>query len=417
MKYGLAASEAFSRLKAMYPEAEDIPGCDSLTRAAYTVLYSGGVCDLGALDLRTSGRFHDSLAPLVSAAEADPEPPLSELRREREKRTITAAILEAHGRLSTEGADPREVGFELRKVLDSVGSDQGTESWETYVDLAEGEMQALADRGNEFTTGLGELDAMFQFRRGHMGIIAAPTSHGKTAMGLRLVYRAAQLGLRVAFLGFEDYSTLPLKLAALSSGVKLESLTRHHSANEEQKRKAREALAVVKSWDGVAIYPPMEMAEFDSRCKAFKPDLIVFDYIQRYAECFGGEDKRSAVGKACSDFQSIVQRNRAYGILCSQVRRREFVKYDQSDSYGQKKNDYGQRKPALSDLKESGDLENYADWVWLLFWPWRERRGEATDLDREKYLIQIAKDKLGPGGEAEVRFDGTTMQYRDRFTV
>lgn len=411
LRYGRGAAEALSRLKAMYPEVEDVPGCDTLTRAALSVLYSGGACDLGELDIRTDGRFHDPLTPLVSGALPDPEPFISELLREREKRTINAAILEAHGRLTSEGADPRTVAFELRKTLDSVGADQGADNWEAYVDLAESEMKALADRGNEFTTGLIDLDRMFQFRRGHMGIVAAPTSHGKTAFSLRLVHRAAQIGLRVAFLGFEDYSTIPLKLASLSAGIPLWWFTRHWEATDEQKRRAREALAVVKSWEGLAIYSPMELSEFDAKVRGFKPDILVLDYVQRYAECYGSDDKRGAVGKACSDFQSIVQRSRSYGVLCSQVRRREFGKF--GDDGG-----FSQRRPALGDLKESGDLENYADWVLMLYWPQKDKRGTEfeNDLDREKYLVTIAKDKLGPGGECEVRFDGATMTYRDRYS-
>ncbi len=403
------AREAFDRLRALFPEAGQVPGSDSVCKAIFEILYAAGeACDLGALDLRTDGRYHDKLAHLLDVA-SEGESGLSELAREDNRQKMLVALSEAQGRLLGEGADPAEIGFKLRSVMDGLMNTGIDATWGDYVEMSHESMEAQARDGMELTAGLSELDGLFQWRRNHMTIVAARTSHGKTAFSLRMVWRALRNGLKVAYLGFEDYSTIPWKLASLATGCPLEFFTRYYAQTPLDKAKADSAINILKTYNGINVYPPMKLSEFDQRVKHAKPDLIVFDYVQRYAEAFGGEEKRNAVGRAASDFQSIIQRNRAYGIMCSQVRRVEFVKE-------QRGGPLGPRKPQLTDLKESGDLENYADAVILLYWPWRDAR-EAHDLEREKYLISVAKDKMGPGGDVECLFDGATMSYRGRYAT
>ena len=165
-----------------------------------------------------------------------------------------------------------------------------------------------------------------------------------------------------------------------------------------------ESLMELSGLDNIHISAPTTIASFGSDCRKKKPDVVILDYVQRYVECYGGDNKREACGKVTSDFQSLVQELGAIGVLCSQVRRRELS------------NNGVPRRPHLSDLKESGDLENYADAVLLLWWPWKDVLDD-NDMDKGRYHIEIAKDKLGECGDLRVRFDPTTLTWQDDFSI
>jgi hypothetical protein len=432
---GEGGRDLYHRLKVRFPEFDEIPGMDATTKAAIEVLYTTGLCDFGSFDLRTQGRYHDALVQLIGvhdATDAHPGPgepagdpvhgdpgealeaaklegddALQELCREKDRATLLIDLTEASAKLAQGTASPAETAFELRGKLDKVAGSSGVQGWDDYVGEAELEMTSRAEGGPELTYGLIELDAKYNLHRGHMAINAGPTSHAKTAAALRLLLRGEERGLRGAALCFEDLRSIPWKLASIKKQVPMEWFTRYYAQSPENRAAAVDALTDVRLMTNIRIFPPMPLSDFEGQLKDWKPDIIILDYVQRYVECYFPEtSKREGVGKTASDFQNIVQRHGAYGVLNCQVRRRENTKGGAGPP----------RRPGLSDLKESGDLENYADSVLLLWWPHRDRPDDA-DLDREDYRIEIAKDKLGPGGEVKLRFKGETMSIFDRFTM
>lgn len=428
LRRGEAGRDLYHRLKTGFPKHEDIPGMDATTKAAMEILYVGGLCDFGSFDLRTKGRYHDALVSIVGVLpdahagddswkpsrddlhgdpREDGEEALRELLREKDRMTLLADLSEAVTKLAQGTSGPQETAFELRGKLDKVSGQAGGQSWDDYVGEAEKEMVSRAEGGPELTYGLSELDGHYNLHRGNMAIVAGPTSHAKTALALRMMLRAEERGLRAAALCFEDLRSIPWKLASIKRQVPMEWFTRYYAQPKENKAKASDALVDVQMMQNIRVFPPMTLSDFEGQMKDFRPDVIVLDYVQRYVECnYPETSKREGVGKTASDFQNIIQRFGAYGILNCQVRRRENTKGGSGPP----------RRPFLSDLKESGDLENYADSVLLLWWPHRDRPDDA-DLDREDYRIDVAKDKLGPGGEVKLRFKGETMSFFNRFSM
>lgn len=429
---GERGRDVYTRLKATFEKAEEIPGQDSVTKSAFEILYNGGLCDFGAFDLRTKGRYHDALVPLVRVPErslsgddtgvttgkpvlGDPRPEvraeaeaaLKELIREKDRATLMLDLSEATVKLAQGTVGPAEAAFELRGKLDKISGNTEGQSWEDYVGSAEHEMVSRSEGGPELTYGLTELDAKYNLHRGNMAIVAGATSHAKTATTLRIMLRAEERGLRSAALCFEDLRSIPWKLAAIKRQIPMEWFTRYYAQPPDHRAKASDALVDVQMMSNIRIFGPQTLSDFEAKLKDWKPDIVILDYVQRYVECYYPEtSKREGVGKTASDFQNIVQRYGAYGILNCQIKRRENTKGGSGPP----------RRPFLSDLKESGDLENYADSVLLLWWPHRDRPDDES-LDREDYRIEIAKDKLGPGGEVKLRFKGETMSLFDRFTM
>lgn len=304
------------------------------------------------------------------------------------------------------GRKPSSVVEDLRDVLDGSPTPSATPSWGDYLCQAEKELSETLSRGPELTSGLRELDAIHTFRRKNVHVVAAPTSHGKTAFSLRMANRAVDAGLTVAYWCFEDWSSIPYKVISQRFGVPLEWYTKYHLTSKEERVKADSFMALGKTISGLHVIPEMPYGSFRAEVKRIRPDVVVCDYIQRYAESYGAsESKREACGKLASDFDSLVKEFNAYGILCSQVRRRE-----------NKEGGSGPRRPTLYDLKESGDIENYASSVLMLYWPWKDALDKQR-LDKKDYLIMVEKDKLGQCGETHVIFDGETQNHRDKYEL
>lgn len=403
LREGESAKETWTELKEHFPESGKIPGLGPTEKAIFEALYEGGLCGIDVFDLRTSGAYHDAIQGCLGDSQPDAgKAALDELIREKARQIILLASAKAVSSLGAGGVDPAKVGEELETAVKSVSQAGKNRGWKEYVKVAREEYAQLVKHGSILKTGLKALDGKFMFRRRQMSIIAAPTSHGKTSFATALANSAIKQGLRVSMLCFEDYTTLPMKMAAQRFKKPLQWFTRYDLATEPQRVEVDSAMLELGRERSIEVYPPMRIGQFGAAIRKTSPDVVILDYVQRYAECYGGDEKRESCGRLASDFQSLVQELGAIGILCSQVRRRELT------------NKGIPRRPNLGDLKESGDLENYADAVLLLWWPWKDSLTD-NDMDRERYHIEIAKDKLGECGEVKVRFDASKLSWRDEY--
>ena len=387
-------------MRGRFSKPESIPGVDPVTRAVYEVLYGSGMCDFPTLDLRTKGMYHDHLQPLVSDG-GDAEA-FATLCKEDKRSKLLIALSKAQDRLVSGGADPDVVEEELRNST-SVAPPEGYVDWRSYIGSATSEMKSMVDRGVELDTGLAELDSFFTMRRSSPVVVAAPTSQGKTAFCLRMAARASMRGLSSAILCCEDWTTIPYKLASHIYQVPLEYFTKYHLYGRSERALADGALSALSDIKNIHICREMPLASFAAELTKWKPDLVVLDYAQRYSAIYGGESPRESLGKLACDFESLLKRHNAYGLLASQIRRRE-------------QTEGRPRRPSLYDLKESGEIENYASAVLMMYWPWKDA-ADKSRLDKNKYIISVEKDKTGQCGEVEVVFDGSTQTHRDKFSV
>jgi len=402
LKGGPEAEPAFRRLKSSFPEADSLPGAERAAHAIYHALLSGGLTDLPGLDLRTGGRHHEAAEQLIEGAPEGPcGPLLDELDKEARRRSLMVATTRATTKLM-EGDDPDEVYAGLVQCVQPGA--KNNDGLASRVDVAASEYIHSSSVGVELESGLSALDAIHTMRRGLLTVVAAPTSHGKTSWAIRMTLRAAQRGLKVAYLCLEDYASMPYKLSSQRYGVPLEHYVRPWACTDGERARALNCLTMMKEYDGrVDILPDATLPRFEAAAKG--ADLVICDYIQKYIERFGGDkSRREAAGRLTSDFQDIVKRTNSLGILCSQVSRRQRPGQGSGPP----------RRPDLYDLKESGDIENFADAVLILYWPWFENK--TGQLERGNYEIVVAKDKMGPCGVVSCSFDGSTQTWRDLFS-
>lgn len=398
---GTPQRKTYQALLEAFRDAEAIPGCDASTRALFVALYAGGPGDFAALDQRTGYQYHEAIEKLAAEPTPEPAEALAEVVRERDRQHLIAALGKGISDLAG-GAAPQGVSDEIGVALKTVRAASAAPSLDEYVTESIDGLRSLAFRGVELTTGLLALDSLFQFRRSNLCTVGARTSHGKTAFATRVSVRALKAGLSVAYLCFEDYGTWLMKFASQFTQTPLECFTKYHMVSPDDRRKAEKALELCRQFTGLTVLPGMRISEFAAHIERLdaKPDLLVFDYVQKHVEMYGGDMKKNeAAAKATSDFQELARRLGAFGLMTSQLSR------------GAQEN--RQKKPSLDGLKESGDLENYSDAVLLLYYPWRDTL-DADSMRKEDYKIIVAKNKLGESGEVDLRWHGATLTLEDK---
>jgi len=116
-------------------------------------------------------------------------------------------------------------------------------------------------------------------------------------------------------------------------------------------------------------------------------DVVVIDYLQKLN--YYGDNTKKAITDMMERFCSFAKDNDIAFIIVSQLRRTDKV------------------EPDVSDLKESGDIENFADKIVLL------HRNSTTDINESKKgWYKVAKNRQGPTTEkVELRFDVNCLRF------
>ncbi|MEG2338508.1 MAG: DnaB-like helicase C-terminal domain-containing protein, partial [Clostridium sp.] len=125
-------------------------------------------------------------------------------------------------------------------------------------------------------------------------------------------------------------------------------------------------------------------------------DIIIIDYLQLMSGSRSSESRQQEVSEISRSLKAIAKEMGAPVIALSQLSRAPEVRAD--------------HRPILSDLRESGSIEQDADVVMFLY------RDEYYDKESEKKGIAeviIAKQRNGPTGTVELAWIGQYTRFRD----
>jgi len=245
------------------------------------------------------------------------------------------------------------------------------------------------------TTGLGGLDGMLNgFGRSDLIILAARPGMGKTSMALNVAVNAAKAtGKTVAIFSLEmSKEQLVTRVLSNEATVENERLITGNLREQDWTNIAN-AVAVLS---GLNILiddnPLLSVADMNAKCRRLDNlGLVVIDYLQLMTSA-GGKTKYSSENRqqAVSDMSrmlKIMAKELQVPVLClSQLSRASEKRSDE-------------KRPMLSDLRESGSIEQDADVVLFLF------RDDYYNRDSEKRNIAeciIAKNRHGKTGTVEL---------------
>jgi replicative DNA helicase len=251
-------------------------------------------------------------------------------------------------------------------------------------------------------SGYIDLDRLLGgFQRTDLIILAARTSVGKTSFALNLAVNAAvKARANVAVFSLEmSAEQLASRLLSMESGVDSPRIRSGH-LNEQESRKLSHAvnfLAEAPIWvDDTPSIPIMELRSKARRLAVEQGlDLIIVDYLQLVV-ADGGESRVQEIGQISRALKSLARELRVPIIALSQLSRA----VEQRTPH----------IPQLSDLRESGSIEQDADVVLFIY------RDEKYNPDTDKKGVAdiiVAKHRNGPTGKVELLFMERTTKFLD----
>lgn len=249
----------------------------------------------------------------------------------------------------------------------------------------------MADR--IVTTGLSDLDKMLEIRDGSVTVLAARPSMGKTALALTITGNVAgTLNRQVDFYSLEmPAQELTMRMVCQRAKISGSRIKRKESLSEDEmlfiERSAAEVASMkIAPFDvGYNSWPRMR-AEILRCRRARQSRLVVVDYLQLMDNASSGDNRNLEIGSITRDMKAVAKEVGIPIILLSQLSRNPEQRKE--------------KKPVLSDLRDSGSIEQDADNVVFIH----------RDQDNITELL-IAKQRNGPTGSVPVYWDSTLARF------
>ncbi|MCM8711397.1 replicative DNA helicase [Clostridium sp. SYSU_GA19001] len=271
------------------------------------------------------------------------------------------------------------------------------------------EIERLFNNKGQITgvpSGFPDLDAKTSgFQKGDMVLIAARPSMGKTTFALNLAQHAAlRAGKSIAIFSLEmSKEQLAYKLLCAEANVDMLKLRTGNLDDKDWENiaKASGPLAAAKIFiDDTAGVSVMEMR---SKCRRLKLehgiDMILIDYLQLMSGS-NSESRQQEVSEISRSIKALAKEMQCPVIALSQLSRAPEQRAD--------------HRPMLSDLRESGSIEQDADLVMFLY------RDEYYNKETEEKNVAeciIAKQRNGPTGTVKLAWLGQYSKFGSLDTV
>ncbi len=329
-----------------------------------------------------------------------------------EKARLRAAIA-ASSKLSAAAyaaeAPSSEIVVDAAEALFAIGGDGLDGSSVSLAELVAPSIEALekaAARGTGVVTGLAtgflKLDEMTSgLHPGDLCLVAARTSQGKTALAMNMAEHFAETEMTLVF--SLEMSAHQLFMRLLSSKARVNS-HRLRAANLDEAEWARISAALgVLSDRKMRIDDRGGIGVREVRARArqvqakYGLGAIVVDYIQLMRGRGNFENRTQEIGTISRGLKAVGKELGVPVVACAQLSRNAEPKP------GQKA-----RRPQLSDLAESGSLENDADVALLIY---RPEQDEDAEICRAEVIV--AKQRNGPVGTVNLAWNASLLRFEN----
>ena len=254
------------------------------------------------------------------------------------------------------------------------------------------------------TTGFKDLNKKINgLQRTDLILLAARPAMGKTAFSLNLVQNAALKGdASVAVFSLEmSKEQLVQRMLSAQSNVELSKI-KTGTLGESDWPRIIDGMAVLSE---AKIFiddtPGIKISEIRSKCRRLKMekglDLILIDYLQLMEGEGKNENRQQEIAKISRSLKILAKELDCPVVALSQLSRSPELRKD--------------HRPILSDLRESGSIEQDADIVMFLY------RDEYYHDDSEKKNLGeviVAKNRHGETGNVELVWFGQVQKFADK---
>ena len=256
-------------------------------------------------------------------------------------------------------------------------------------------------------TGFNALDDMTNgFRQGELFILGARPSMGKSALALQCALNIARNNVSVMFLSIEMSAPMVTqRLLSLMTGINSKRL-QNKVMDEYERRQISSARADLLSTNMfITADNRIDVHKIRAKATRLKREhnlqIIFVDYLQMIEA--KGDNRTREIGVISRGLKSIAKELNVCVVALSSLSRAV-----------EKRDD---KRPMMSDLRESGDLESDADVVAFLYRPmYYADMSQRMDLDTEEAELIVTKNRNGEVGECRLQFTPAKARFDDLAT-
>ena len=258
-------------------------------------------------------------------------------------------------------------------------------------------------------SGYTELDRITQgWQKSDLIILAARPSMGKTAFALNLARNAAvDFDKPIAFFSLEMSSVqLVTRLISTETSLTADKLRTGNLEEYEWQQLNSMVTPLVNAKIFIDDTPQLSIFDLRAKCRRLKQQydiqMIFIDYLQLMtAKGDKNGTREQEISNISRSLKSLAKELDVPVLALSQLSRSVETRS-------------GSKKPILSDLRESGAIEQDADMVLFIYRPeyygMSEEEGEST---KGKAVISIAKHRNGKLGDVNLKFVGQYARFED----
>ncbi|MBS2539764.1 replicative DNA helicase [Catenulispora sp. NF23] len=334
------------------------------------------------------------------------------------ERAVLRRLVEAGTRIvqmgySTDGSDVEQIVDAAQQEMYNVTEARTSEDFIPLADAMEGaldEIESISNRSGQMTgvpTGFHDLDALTNgLHPGQMVIIAARPAIGKSTLGLDLARSCSiKNGLTSVIFSLEmGRNEIIMRLLSAEARVALHHMRSGTMTDEDWARLARRMGPVSEAPLFIDDSPNMSMMEIRAKARRLKQrhnlQLVIIDYMQLMQHSSTNskrpDSRQQEVSEISRSLKLLAKELEVPVIAISQLNRGPEQRTD--------------KRPMMSDLRESGSLEQDADVIILLH---REDAYERESPRAGEADLIVAKHRNGPTANITVAFQGHYSRFVD----
>lgn len=253
-------------------------------------------------------------------------------------------------------------------------------------------------------TGYNHFDNLTGYlKKKSLNVIGANSGMGKSAFAINLMWQLAKNGAEVHYFSLEMTQREILeRLLAIITKITLNDIKSYEVSNE-QREQLEKALKVIKKSGQIEIDDNSNTLTSDIRNVAIRetnrPKVIIVDHIIRMKAINTKQDRRLQIADIAVDLKNIAKDTNTVVIALAQLNRGNKNRQD--------------KRPTMSDLQESGNIEQESDTVMLIHREdYHDKDLIQGDVSPTKLIID--KNRSGPQGVIDMSFyKGVQTFYED----
>ncbi len=238
--------------------------------------------------------------------------------------------------------------------------------------------------------------------RGEITIVGGRPGHGKTTFLINLLSQMIHSGLKVVLFNRElPNSEMIKKLITLESGKLSYGMVRkgiYDDSEIEELKNVKSKIAELYNEEKFLMFDNIrDFARSSTEISKFKPDVVMDDYIQLVQPSGHFDSRRLQIEQLVNDYKWVAKENDCAVVLASQLNRS--VEY----------RDDGE--PRLSDLAESGAIEQVAENVFFVYYEHKVNPKKDKNILR----LKASKVRYGESGSSDLGYDGDKVKIYNSF--